>query len=131
MGLVTWIAKSRPFQMIYMFNINEESGQVEWHESGIRRYIATLFIVALGASIGLMATVSGFPGYRIYTILLVLTFIAYYKLAEAMPKILSDMDEFSVEMRPGIRETPFYNQIEKQLNNQDGLSFNPDPVDKD
>ena len=131
MGIVSYIAKSRPFGMMFMFNADEENDAIQWHETGIKRYIAFNLIVAYGIAFGLMTYLDAFPSYRIYTILLIMGFVIYSKLSEAVPMVFDDMEEFEIEFEPSFKESGFYEAIEKQLNSQKGLTFNPEPVDKD
>jgi len=123
MGIISWIAHSRPFKFIYQFDPQHETEEGEqaiyWHESGIKRYIATWIIATLVA----LYFAVGVPSIRVYTIVIVLITAVYFKLAEIMPQILDEIEQFEIEFEPGLEETGFYQMIEKQMKNDDALDF--------
>lgn len=123
MGLINWVAHNRLFKMIFMFDPERETDDGEtkiyWHESGIKRYLI-FWIVAM---LVVLYFFTGIPSLRIYTMVVVLITTLYFKLAEIMPQILDDIEEFEIEFEPGLEESGFYQTIEKQMKSDDGLTF--------
>ena len=84
------------WKMAFKMKPDHDRDVIEWEEKGIRRWVAAAMFIPYFSAIYFL----GVPNLRIYTLILIILILTYFKISRLAPYVLDRTEEFEIVFEP-------------------------------